>query len=364
MDRNVFNLSVAVLFDATNAQLTDIENLISAGSAVIFDVTDGQAEIGEAFIHNNAFGTDADVRVYDATCTSGTNVGNACAVHNDCPPNPPNADPGECGVWWQALTGSWGKVGSIKVSINWIYTQLDVPHPDRAFAHEFTHLVFDAKDEYESRAVNCGAWLGWADCPDAAAGQEPSLMDGDGTEYCWGHGDPTNLTDMSGGNHDATDVTEQSRCRSNRSVWDQVVWAWPSTFIKPAGAPDPAANGATVNATKFVRTDNTTRVVLVLDESGSMALESPSRMERLKVAANDFVTLAESGTELGIVSYSNDAEATSGRQNVAIAALGANRSNWTNAINAMSPNLRTNIGAGLQKAKDMINAAGGVTANT
>jgi hypothetical protein len=33
----------------------------------LFDVTDGQAEIGEASIYNNAFGTDADLRVYPSS---------------------------------------------------------------------------------------------------------------------------------------------------------------------------------------------------------------------------------------------------------------------------------------------------------
>jgi hypothetical protein len=106
------------------------------------------------------------------------------------------------------------------------------------------------------------------------------------------------------------------------------------------------------------------RVVLVLDESGSMSLESPSRMQRLKVAAGDFIATAENDTELGLVSFATDAETGSGRANVAIAALVADRSPWTNAVNGLTPSTRTNIGAGLQKAMDSITAAGGVTANT
>jgi len=342
-DRNVFNISVAVQFNATNAELTTIQNLINAGSAVLFDVTDGQAEIGEAFIYNNAFGTgsDADVRIYPSTDDT----------------------------WWMANTGSWQVGGSIHVSINRVNTAVN---PGESFAHEFMHLAFDPRDEYESRQAGCLAVTGNANCPDAAAiaaGQASCLMDdgglaGDHSELCWGQGDPANLTDMTGGNHDATNVTEQSRCRTNRSCWAQVVWSYPNTFLAPTGAPDPAAGGATVNATQFVMPDNTTRVVLVLDESGSMSLESPSRMERLKVAAKDFIALAENGTELGIVSYSDDAETSSGRVNVAIAALGANRTAWDNAVDGLSPDAWTNIGDGLQKAMDMITTAGGVTANT
>ena len=335
VDPNVFNISVAVHFNATNAQLTNIENLISAASAALFDVTDGQAEIGEAFIYNNAFGTDADLRIYPSTSDT----------------------------WWYANTGNWQVGGSAHVSYNYI----SAANAGYILAHEFTHLIFDARDEYESRAVGCGAVVGAADCPHAtaqAAGEESCLMDSNGTELCWGQGDPADLDDVSAGNHDATNVTEQSRCRSNRSCWHQVVWSWPDHFTMPAVAPDPAAGGAVVDATNFVMADDTVRVVLVLDESGSMSLESPSRMERLKVAANDFVTLAENGTELGIVSFSTDADPASGHASVAIAALGAARAAWTDAINDLAPGGWTNIGDGLDKARDMIIAAGGVTANT
>jgi Mg-chelatase subunit ChlD len=403
-DRNVFNISVAVHYDASNADLTAIENLISAGSAVLFDVTDGQAEIGQATIHNNAFGTsEADLRVYPRTCVSGPSTGNICTSDNDCPPNPPNPAPGTCGngVWWWANTGNWKNSGSMHVSIDNILAETA---PGESFAHEFTHLVFDARDEYEARP-GCG-WNTTADscpsstcasgtsignvctsdndcppnppnpapgiCAPAIPGEAYSLMDAGGTgptdgpfsEYCWGQGNSANLTDISGGNHDADNTTEQSQCRSNRSNWDQVVWSWPNVFQMPAAAPDPAAGGAVVNATQFIRTSETRRIVLILDESGSMSKESPSRMERLKVAAKDFVALAETGTELGIVSYSDDAESTNGRANVPISALGANRSSWNNAIDGLSPDNWTNIGAGLQKAQDMITTAGGVTANT
>jgi len=335
-DPNVFNITVAVHFNASAAQLTNIENLISAGSAVLFDVTDGQAEIGEAFIYNDAFGTAADLRIYPSTSDT----------------------------WWWANTGQYKVGGSAHVSYNYI-TAADA---GEALAHELSHLIFDPRDEYESRDAACINWLAWADCPDAAMqaalGEDPCLMDGGGTEYCWGHANPADPTDLSGGNHDADLVTEQSRCRSNRSCWDQLVWSWPDHFTMPAAAPDPAAMGAVVAPSHFVIADATVRVVLVLDESGSMILESPSRMQRLKVAANDFVTLAESGTELGIVSFSTDAEPASGHASVPIAPLGAVRTTWTNAINGLTPGGWTNIGDGLQKARDMISPPGGVTANT
>ncbi|MEJ2200400.1 MAG: VWA domain-containing protein [Desulfuromonadaceae bacterium] len=360
-DRNIVNLSVAVHYDAPAADLATIENMVSAGSDMLFDVTDGQVELGQATIHNNSAGTTrADIRVYPATCTGGTQIGNACNVNNDCADTPGTND-GYCGVWWGAETGSWQNGGSIHVSINKINDAGG--NVGRFIGHELSHLIFDVKDEYESRP-GCGNNTGNADCPDAASGQTECLMDSNNSEFCWGQGDPTDLTDMTGGNHDATNITEQSECRNDRSCWDQVVWAWPNTILKPAAAPDPAANGAMVDLTKFVTTDDTVRVVLVLDESGSMGLESPSRLERLKVAAKNFVSLAEDGTELGLVSYATNADTASGRAEVAIAPLGVNRSAWNNAIDGLAPSTRTNIGAGLQKARDLITTAGGVTGNT
>lgn len=362
-DRNVFNLSVAVQYDASAADLTAIQNLISAGSAALFDVTDGQAEIGQATIHNNAASTArADVRIYPATCTQGASIGAACNVHADCADTPGNND-GYCGVWWWAGTGGWKDGGSVHVSINFV---LAAGNPGGVIGHELVHLIFDARDEYEN-SPGCAGSTATANCPDVAAiaaGQDDCLMDSNRSELCYGQGDPAHLTDMTGGNHDATNVTEQSECRDDRSCWDQVVWAWPTTFRKPAAAPDPAAGGAAVNATHFISTQDTVRVVLVLDESGSMDAESPKRIQRLKVAAKDFVALAEDGTELGIVSYASNANTASGRAEVAVAPLGANRATWNNAIDGLAPSTRTNIGAGLQKARNLIMTAGGVTANT
>lgn len=363
-NRNVFNITVAVLYDAPTTDITAIENLITAGSAALFDVTDGQAEIGQATIHNNAISSNqADLVIH---------------------PSPP---PGTDGVWWQALTGFFRNGGFMEVSIDNI---TDPGNQGYILAHEFTHLVFDARDEYENRQPNCGAEIGECvagvnagnnctrdldcpgstcgddigNCPDPASGEEDSLMNRNGTEFCWGQGNPADLTDLSGGNHDPTNETEQSSCRDDRSVWDQVVWSWPTTFLKPAGAPDPEANGAVVDPVNFVVSNDAVRVVLVLDESGSMDLESPTRMERLKVAANDFIATAENDTELGIVSYASDAETTSGRVIVPIAALGNNRTAWTNAVNGLNPSTRTNIGDGLQESRTQIMTAGGVTANT
>lgn len=335
-DRNVFNITVAMEYNAPAADITDVQNLITAASEAIFDITDGQAEIGQATIHNNAFSTTrADLRVYPST-------------------NP---------TWWQALAGFWHNGGNMHVSIDNIQAAVN---PGPVLAHEFAHLVFDCKDEYESRP-DCGNNTGNANCPDAAAvaiGEHECLMDSNNTELCWGHGDPSNLTDLTGGNHDATNVTEQSQCRDGRSCWEQVVWSWPSTFIKPVGAPDPGAHGAVVNPTHFIVTENTVRVVLVLDESGSMDLETPKRIERLKVAANDFISMASDDVEVGIVSYASDAEIASGRVIEAIDDLGTNRGALTAAISGLSPSTRTNIGDGLEKAKDLIIDAGGVTGNT
>lgn len=333
-DRNVFNITVAVRFNASNAQLNSIQSVISAMSAVLLDVTDGQAQIGTATIHNDAISTaQADLVIHPST--------------ND--------------TWWQANSGHYRTGGFMEVSINYIN---DPANQGAVLAHEFTHLVFDARDEYESRNPGCGALAGAASCPVAGSGVASGLMDSNGTEFCWGQGNSADVTDLSGGDHDPTNVTEQSSCRSNRSVWDQLVWAWPSTFLKPAAAPVADSGGVTHKPVNFIRTSDTIRTVLVLDESGSMINESPTRMQRLQVAASDFIATAENGTEVGIVSYSDDADPANGHASVAVTALVANRANWNNAITGLSPNGWTNIGDGLREAKDLIVDAGGVTANT
>ncbi len=183
-DRNIFNITVAVMYNAPAGDITSIQNMITAMSAVLMDVTDGQAEIGTATIHNNAMtGNQADLMIEPST--------------ND--------------TWWFANTGNFRTGGQMHVSINYI----TAANTGSLLAHEFSHLVFDPRDEYEGRPVGCTDPTSNADCS-VAAGQESCLMDGNGSEYCWGQGNSGNVNDVSAGNHDPTNATEQSRCRSNR----------------------------------------------------------------------------------------------------------------------------------------------------
>ncbi len=328
-DRNLFNISVSVRFDATAGQLTTIRNAFSDGSELLFDVTDGQAQFGQVMLFNNSTGARGHFWV---TIT-----------------------PGNC----SASTGTWGSFSGANITTP--FSRLSSASADGCVAHEFVHLAFDARDEYESRPGCGGTTTGGFDCPDASQGpnsaaEENCLMDGLGSELCWGQAVGDSLA---AGNHDATNVTEQSQCRSNRSCWDQIGWSWPETMLVPAGAPHPGSNGLAHQAVVFLEPPATSRLVLVLDRSGSMSAETPSRLERLQTAALDVVSLAENGVELGLVSYSSTAT-----DEVAIAALGANRSAYNTAINNLNAGGATNIGDGLQHAYDMIIAAGGVTGNT
>jgi len=320
-DRNVFNLFVSVRFNATPAQLAIIQTRIDAMAASLWDSTDGQVQIGEVFLLNNSFGASGDIWV-------------------------------QAGAGLSANSGHWAIGGKIFAGMS---TLTSLAGAGEGLAHEFGHLVFDARDEYESRAAGCGGLTGGAQCP-TLPGEERCLMDQGGTgimstEFCWSD------------NHEAALVTEQSRCRSNRSCWDQIGWSWPNTMLVPAGAPDPVPP-AGLDPVVFIQPPSNARIVLVLDTSGSMDAESPSRIDRLKTAALDFVALAENGVELGVVSFNDPAT-----DEVAIAALAANRVAYTTAINNLCSGPGncagwTNISDGLQNAKDMIDAAGGVTANT
>lgn len=321
-DRNVFNITVSVRFNATAGNLTTIQNAIDDMADTLFDVTDGQAQIGQVTILNNSFGSGGDIWVH------------------------PDSD-GTCSLCADSGHYADGMGGHITAQ----FGRLDDAGAGEGLAHEFIHLAFDARDEYEARAVGCGGLTGAADCP-TAVGEECCLMDcgglgAGGTELCYP------------GNHEPALVTEQSRCRSNRSCWEQVDWSWPSTFKMPAGAPDPEAAGGVIDPLTFFNPASDARLVLVLDRSGSMTAETPDRIDRLKTAALDFVALAENGIELGLVSFS-----TTATDEEPIAALAADRSDYTDAINDLVASGRTNIGDGLQHAKDMITAAGGVTGNT
>ena len=329
---NLFNISVSVRFNATAAQLTQIQNVFTAASVLLFDVTDGQAQLGRVTILNNSTGNRGHVWI-----SSGM-------------------------IGCSASTGTWGASSSGNVNVG--LPNLTAANGAACLAHELVHLIFDARDEYESRAAGCGAVVGAAQCPDptqgaTSAAEVPSLMEccaRVGTEICWGQAVGDNVT---GGNHDATNVTEQSRCRSNRSVWDQVVWSWPNTFLLPAGAPDPGSAGQVHSPLVFLQPPSTARLVMVLDRSGSMSLDSPTRLQQLQTAALDIIDMAETGVELGVVSFSSTA--TDDRT---IAALGANRTTWNTAVNNLTASGATNIGDGLIHANALITAAGGVTANT
>ena len=55
---NIFNVTVAVRFNASVAQLVQIQNAFSGASQVLFDATDGQAQFGQVSIFNNSTGSN------------------------------------------------------------------------------------------------------------------------------------------------------------------------------------------------------------------------------------------------------------------------------------------------------------------
>ncbi len=328
---NIFNVTVAVRFNASAAQLTQIQNAFSGASQVLFDATDGQAQFGQVSIFNNSTGSNGHFWINSA---------------------------GGC----SADTGSWGSYSGGNVSIG-VGAATGANGPS-CIAHEFVHLTYDARDEYEARVAGCGALNGSAMCPDPTQGPnstaaEACLMEccgRIGSELCWGQAVADNLA---AGNHDAGNLTEQSVCRATRSCWDQVGWSWPNTHLVPAGAPDPGTGGQVHTPVVFVQPPSNARLVMVLDRSGSMSLDTPTRLAQLQTAALDVVDMAENGVELGIVSFAGTAS-----DDKTVTALGANRNAWTTPVNNLTATGATNVGDGLQHAYDMIIAAGGVTGST
>jgi hypothetical protein len=329
---NIFNLTVAVRFHAEPGELQIVETSIQQASDWLFDATDGQMQIGQVTIWNNAYGLKGHV-----------------AIDKE----------GSC----QTATGTWGNYTAANCRLGF----QNIQGSASCVAHELAHLIFDVRDEYKTELPGCsGNNTNTRWCPVLMSGEEPCLMEccqGIGTEFCWGQGNEDDPTDISGGNHDPDRSTQQSICRKGRSCWDQIGWSWPNTFLVPAGAPDPAANNLTAAPVQFTHQTSVGRIVLVLDRSGSMGLDMPTRLDRLKTAALDVVEVAHEAAEVGIVSFHSTE-----KMEVPLAPFNPNidpaRLLHKNAINNLTPQLATNIGDALRLARDMILNTGGVTGET
>ena len=146
-------------------------------------------------------------------------------------------------------------------------------------------------------------------------------------------------------NHDPDADTYQESFY-HKSCWSQIAAHPKRPAIAPVGLPASAAPA--VAAPIFRNGAADLRVMLVIDRSGSMSLES--RMEFAKAAANIFVDLLRDGDSAGLVDFDNiiTVDAPLARIN------NTTRANLRSAIAPLSPRGNTDIGGGLLAALGQI----------
>lgn len=325
-----FNFCVSVRFNATDAQLQQIRTAFQNGSQILSDATDGQHRFGEITIVNNSGASESA----DYWVNSGS--GRAYATF------------GRYGVRgehvmlyfdsnFQAVNGADGDAYTV--------------------AHEHAHHAYAVADEY-SGPLFLGIGLTAAECavtPDTAT-LSYCLMDNYFTRGGRFFGMGYTLNEFCvAGNHDPNNNTFQES-RNHQSCWETIAAHPKRSAASPAGLPIDAAPAA--SAVTFEEGIAGLRVVLVLDRSGSMAIEQ--RLTFAKQGANLFIDFLRTGDAIGVVSFDSAAAV-----NFPLTTIGAGtKSSAKAAVNAVSLGGATNIGGGLQTALNLINAQADHSCNT
>jgi hypothetical protein len=309
-DSGEFNYCVSVRFNASAAQLTQIRTAFQNGSDVLADATDSQHRFGTITIVNDSGASQsAEYWVNDgggrAFATFGQYGVRGEHVNMYIDDN------------FQASSGADGDAYTV--------------------AHEHIHHAYGVADEYSGPS---GAAED-APAPDTAT-TNYSIMDnyftrggnaGAGTTYT--------LNEMCvASNHDPDSDTWQED-RNSESAWETVAGVARFPITAPAGLPVSAAPAS--QAVTFVEGFGGLRAMLVLDRSGSMAINQ--RLEFAKLGAGRFVDLLAVGDGVGVASF-----ASSGSVNSALATIAgdAERNTAKAAINGLAATGSTNIGGGLQ----------------
>ncbi len=402
---NVVDLTVNLRFgasgwDPTAAEMDAIRAGFTAVSAAIYDASETQFLLGTVSLVRNNQAPDAAVQLSAGECIDNGSV--LCTQNADCAgEGASGCDLGDA----SAPTRGWGSAGKIEVGIGCIQDPL-------CFTHQFFHFVggvhdenegltaCDQKDQEETnpRFVNfCDGGIFnnfYCEPPeDPDAITETQCQDEGGTceqvqcldpsgvySECLMHlpDSPSNGELCVSANHDVAGITEQHKCHQ-KSCWQTLEENWPSVVLAPTSVPDPNQGQTPPIEPDFGEPATTKRVVVVIDRSGSMAIPSeiPTRIERGVNAVEDFVDLLSNGVEFGLVSFSDaqfgnpsgfdstkDFPSELGLR--AITETGDRVEAQEQARNLLErAEGRTNIGAGLRQAQDiMLEAGGQITANS
>jgi Mg-chelatase subunit ChlD len=322
----LLDFCVSIRFNATAAEIAEIERALTDGSAVLADATDGQFRFGNIHIVNNSGASEqAEIWIHPA-------AGRA-----------------------NATAGNYGKSGE---HINLFYPSniSKVPSAEGdayTVAHEMGHQLWGLGDEYTGPG-------GPAECEAAPGSPTASfcLMDNYFTRGGNSGGGATyTLNEFCVlSNHDPDKDTRQES-RHGKSCWQTIAAHGSRSATAPAVLPVEAAPATT--APVFVAHGTQRRFVVLVDRSGSMDMReggagAPTRLELAKQAASIFIDLTKGDDELGVASFSSDSTVDFAMTPVTGAGT---RASAKAAINAMIATGATAIGSGLITARDMFASA-------
>ena len=377
-NNGTIDITVSLRFPPSAADLTTLQNQITAASRVLWDATDGQLRFGKVTILCGAINEDlADIWVFADNKRSGT-------------------------TFWTDGSG----LGRRGVHINYYLPG----GSGTVWAHEFGHLALGLADEYSEQS-RFGACWGYGPCMDNGIDetnqclmQQPAGVSQ--TEFCvnanhdplQGQGspctvaapDPTDpncttncdLYNLTTNRYETTQQTDLS----NRSCWAHLVANF-SFLSAPANLPDADEPNGFVAPTITNNCAATDTVMLILDRSGSMAWSTKSdggevcgdgvdndndgtvdesdcgntRMSFLQAAARAWLDLSSGkGVKAAIVSFNESAKLEAGFQDVTAATLGGLKG----VVGALAPGGSTGIGNALLQTAFTFDAQTGATNKT
>lgn len=285
-----FNLVVSLRYTPEANELAFLQVFFEQVSQLIFDLTDGAHSIGQVLISTNSLGgADADIWIH------------------------PNDD-----VWPNSTAARlWFPLESVDLSQDYMFFAT-------ILAHELSHYLYDVRDEYNN-GTSCQGNIATEAClmEGYAWNYYTRWTDGMGNDYInWATffadykagvavlhlGQPSEFCHA--GNHNATANNNQNIINNHQSCWTYIAndanhnnipygLTVPSADGPATAAPVPAATA--IGWTELIPVQ---RFMLVLDRSGSMA---GIKIEQVKVGANFWVDYVNPGEELGIVTYSTNA---------------------------------------------------------
>jgi Mg-chelatase subunit ChlD len=306
-----FDLSISIRGDYTDAQIDTLKGQMQKASDIIADATDGQHRFGRIYVCNKSRGgKSADAWRVPGTAT-------------------PRSSANIRGL------GAAGLRMYLEDDLATSNANADGAH---VIAHEFGHYGYGIYDEYCKNCTSAASTVG--EC--LATAGTASLM-----ENFWTR--PISELCLST-NHDPDKDTDQSALNTKadgnpESAWETAKRHFPDLTI-PAAATDAAPASEAIDW-KVLKPE--TRLVLVIDRSGSMA---GSRMQNAIAGGILFVNLLRNDDQIGVIDF-DDTVTTDLPLTLADA---AGKAAATGAIAALTDRGATAVWDGLAAGVALMNA--------